>query len=196
MSKARTAITVASAAAIAMALPATKAYEGLWLTAKVDTIGTGRPVTACYGETENVRLGQKFTEKQCADLLALKLRRYDAEIGHCITVELPDATRAALVTFAYNVGSAGACKSSAIRKMNAGDIRGGCDALMSWNKAQGRVVRGLTIRRGAERKMCLAGLDAPKSDPYAKCGGARYDAMQFDKPCPVKPVVTKHWWQK
>ncbi len=164
----KTAITVASAAAIAMALPATKAYEGLWLTAKVDTIGTGKPVTACYGETENVKLGQKFTEKQCADLLAVKLRRYDAEIGRCIHVELPDATRAALDTFAYNVGSAGACKSTAIRKMNAGDIRGGCDALMAWNRAGGRVVPGLTSRRAAERKMCLAGLDAPKPVPAKK----------------------------
>jgi hypothetical protein len=27
-------------------------WEGLWLTAKVDKIGTGRPVTVCYGETE------------------------------------------------------------------------------------------------------------------------------------------------
>lgn len=173
----KTTITVvsaaASAAAIAMALPATKTYEGLWLTAKVDTIGTGRPVTACYGETENVRLGQKFTEKECSDLLAVKLRRYDAEIGRCIKVQLPDATRAALVTFAYNVGSAGACRSTTIKKINAGDIRGGCDAMMSWNRAQGRVVKGLTNRRAAERKMCLAGIE----------------------PTPNQ-TVAKRWWQK
>jgi lysozyme len=174
----KTTITVASAAAIAMALPATKAYEGLWLTAEVDRIGTGRPVTACYGETENVRLGQRFTEKECADLLAVKLRRYDAEIGRCLHVGLPDATRAALVTFAYNVGSAGACKSTAIRKMNDGDIRGGCDALMAWNRAGGRVVAGLTNRRAAERKMCLAGLNEPKP---------------ADAPA---PTPKKSWWQK
>lgn len=154
-----TAITIGSAAAIAAALPAVKAYEGLWLTAKVDTIGTGRPVTACYGETENVRLGQKFTRKECDDLLAIKLKRYDAEIGRCVHVDLPDYTRAALVSFAYNVGSAGACRSSTIRKMNEGDIRGGCNALMQWTHAQGRVVQGLVNRREKERKLCLAGLE-------------------------------------
>ncbi len=159
MSARKTAITVASAAAIAAALPAVKAYEGLWLTAKVDTIGTGRPVTACYGETENVRLGQKFTEKECADLLAVKLKRYDTEIGRCITRELPDYTRAALISFAYNVGSAGACRSTTVKKMNEGDIRGGCEALMQWTRAQGHVVQGLVNRREKERKLCLAGLD-------------------------------------
>ena len=157
----KTAITVASAAAIAAAVPAVKAYEGLWLVAKVDTIGTGRPVTACYGETENVRLGQRFTKQECYELLAVKLRRYDAEIGGCIRVVLPDATRAAMVSFAYNVGSAGACRSAVIRKMNAGDIRGGCEALMQWTRAQGHVVAGLVNRRAKERALCLKGLEAP-----------------------------------
>lgn len=168
----KTAFTVASAAAIALAVPAVKMYEGLWLTAKVDTVGTGRPVTACYGETENVRLGQRFTEKECADLLAFKLRRYDSEIGHCIAVELPDPTRAALVSFAYNVGSAGACRSAVIRRMNAGDIRGGCEALMQWTRAQGRVVKGLVNRRAKERALCLSGLNTPNQ------------------------IVQKRWWQK
>lgn len=176
MTARRTAITIASAAAIAAALPAVKAYEGLWLVAKVDTIGTGRPVTACYGETENVKLGEKFTKQECDDLLTVKLKRYDAEIGHCIHVDLPDDTRAALISFAYNVGSAGACRSSTVAKMNAGDIRGGCQALMQWTRAQGRVVQGLVNRRAKERALCLSGLNAPKSV--------------------IAPVPAKSWWQK
>jgi lysozyme len=106
----------------------------------------------------------------------VKLKRYDAEIGRCITAELPDYTRAALVSFAYNVGSAGACRSSTIRKMNQGDIRGGCEALMQWTRAQGRVVKGLVNRRDKERKLCLAGLDAPK-------------------PAPVPVAASKWWWK-
>lgn len=185
MSVRKTAITVASAAAIASALPAVKAYEGLWLTAKVDTIGTGRPVTACYGETEDVRIGEKFTEKECSDLLAKKLVRYDAEIGRCIHVELPDYTRAALVSFAYNVGSAGACRSSTIRLMNAGDIRGGCEALMQWTRAQGRVVKGLVNRRSKERALCLSGLmQNPKEQ-------AALHAIINPASAPAKK-----WWQK
>jgi lysozyme len=179
MTARRTAITLASATAIAAAVPAVKAYEGLWLVAKVDTIGTGRPVTACYGETENVTLGQRFTEKECADLLGVKLKRYDAEIGRCIHVDLPDLTRAAMVSFAYNVGSAGACRSTVIRKMNDGDFAGGCEALMQWTRAQGRVVKGLVNRRAKERALCLAGLDAAKP-PIATAA--------------VAPK--KSWWQR
>ena len=55
----------ATAAVIAIACTIVKPWEGLWLVAKVDKIGTGRPVTACYGETEGVKLGQKFTKEQC-----------------------------------------------------------------------------------------------------------------------------------
>lgn len=161
-------ITVASAAALGVAAVNVKPWEGLWLTAKVDQIGTGRPVTACYGETENVKLGQKFTKKECDDLLEVKLKRYDAEIGRCITADLPDYTRAALISFAYNVGSAGACRSTTVRLMNEGDIRGGCNALMGWTRAQGRVVKGLVNRREKERKLCLAGLEQPKPAPAPK----------------------------
>lgn len=176
MSARKTTITVASAAALAAAIPAVKAYEGLWLVAKVDTIGTGSPVTACYGETENLKNGQRFTKAECDDLLGLKLKRYDAEIGRCIHVELPDLTRAALISFAYNIGSAAACRSQVVAKMNAGDSRGGCEALMQWTRAQGRVVAGLVNRRAKERALCLAGLapPAPKLQVAAK----------------------KSWWQK
>ena len=160
--------TIASAAALATAVLVVKPWEGLWLTAKVDTIGTGQPVTACYGETENVRLGQRFTKKECDDLLNFKLKRYDAEIGRCIHVDLPDYTRAALISFAYNVGSAGACRSTVVRRMNEGRIAEGCEALMQWTRARGRVVRGLVNRRMKERQLCLAGLNQPKSQWASK----------------------------
>ncbi len=150
---------MASAAALALACAYVKPWEGLWLTARVDTIGTGRPVTACYGETEGgLRVGDRFTKQECDELLTVKLKRYDAEIGHCIHVDLPDATRAALVSFAYNVGSAGACRSGAFRLINQGRIAQGCNALMQWVRAQGRVVLGLVNRREKERALCLAGL--------------------------------------
>jgi lysozyme len=139
-------------------------WEGLWTTAKIDTIGTGRPLTWCYGETiGNVNLGDKFTPQQCSEMLKRRLPEYANAIAPCIKVPVSDKTRAALVSFAYSVGSAGFCRSSAAKRLNAGDTRGACDALMQWNKAQGRVVKGLTNRRAAERKLCLEGInDTPK----------------------------------
>lgn len=147
-----------ASAAIAIAVPLVASFEGLWTTARVDRIGTGKPLTWCYGETEgNVKAGQKFTPKECADMLAAKLPRYAAEIDRCIKVPISDKTRAAFISFAYNVGSAGFCKSTVARRLNAGDTHGACDAMLAWNRAQGRVVRGLTNRRVAERQLCLEG---------------------------------------
>ena len=148
----------ATAAVIAIACTIVKPWEGLWLTAKVDKIGTGRPVTACYGETEGVKLGQKFTKEQCDEMLAKKLPRYAAEIAPCIKVPISDKTRAALVSFAYNVGSPNACGSTAFKLLNRGNIRGACDALMNWTRAQGKFVQGLKNRRAAERKLCIEGI--------------------------------------
>jgi lysozyme len=149
--------------AVALACSFIKPWEGLWTTAQVDTIGTGRPATVCYGETEGVKVGQRFTPKQCSDMLAAKLPRYNAEISRCIHVPISDKTRAAFISFAYNVGSAGFCRSTAARRLNAGDSRGACNALMQWTRAQGRVVRGLVNRRTAERALCLEGINEPTS---------------------------------
>ena len=50
------------------------------------------------------------------------------------------------------------CRSTAARRFNAGDWRGGCEAFLMWNKAGGRPVRGLTLRRQRERALCMKGL--------------------------------------
>lgn len=58
----------------------------------------------------------------------------------------------------FNIGTGGFCRSTAARRFNAGNWRGGCDAFLMWNKAGGREVRGLTLRRQRERALCLKGL--------------------------------------
>lgn len=161
----------AGAGAILLATAFIKPWEGLWTTAQVDTIGTGRPVTYCYGQTDEfgrVKAGTKFTPQQCSDLLAKSLPKYADQIAPCIKVPVSDKEFAAYISFAYNVGSAGFCRSSAAARLNRGDHRGACDALMLWTKAQGRVVRGLVNRRTAERKLCLEGIGDPVSVPSVK----------------------------
>jgi lysozyme len=116
-------------------------------------------VTACYGETKGVTLGQRFTREQCDEMLAKRLPQYANAIAPCIHVKISDKTRAALVSFAYNVGPAAACGSTAFKRLNAGDTRGACDALMNWTRAQGKFVQGLANRRAAERRLCIEGIN-------------------------------------
>ena len=173
------AITIASAASIAMVVPAVEKSEGYWPTVKRDTVGTGQPCTGGYGETEGVHCGETHDKTYWENRLKLRLAdEYDREIGKCIHVELPDSARAAMITTAYNAGSAAVCRSPMVAKMNAGDVRGGCEALQGWYiRARGRVVQGLINRRRDDMKMCLA---------YLKVTPKVIGAMP----------TQKAWWQK
>ena len=155
----------AGVGAILLAATFIMPWEGLWTTAQVDTIGTGHPVTYCYGETTEagpVHAGQKFTPKECSDLLKQSLPKYWDEIAPCIHNALPDKVKASLISAAYNAGSGAVCKSPMVAKMNAGDVKGGCDAFPAWYvHASGKLVKGLQNRRKGEEKLCLEGANEP-----------------------------------
>lgn len=153
------AVTWAAACAATVAV-----FEGCDLTAKVDTIGTGQPVTWCHGETiGNVKVGQRFTREECGRMLAARLPEYWAEIDRCIHVPTSDNEKIAYTSTSYNIGSAAFCRSSMARKLNAGDHEGACNALMLYTRARGVEVRGLVNRRTAERKICLTPDDKPSA---------------------------------
>jgi lysozyme len=129
-------------------------FEGLATHAYHDTLAHGLP-TVCYGETEGVHMGDTYSPEQCKQMLADKLPRYWSEIAKCIRVPISENEQAAYTSFAYNVGSAGFCRSTSARLLNAGHHKEACEALMAWNRASGHEVRGLTRRRAAERDLCL-----------------------------------------
>src|SRR5574340_153462 len=147
------------AAAVAVATAAFVApWEGLATKPYRDIVGV---VTWCYGETEG-KPKAKYTPAECKALLAEKLPRYYAEISSCwgpaIEARLTDNMRVAFTSGAYNFGSGAFCKSSMVRALKAGDFKQACHALRLYNRAGGRVVRGLYNRRNAEEKLCLDGL--------------------------------------
>lgn len=157
----------AGAGAIAICLTFTPGWEGMWATARVDTIGTGHPVTYCYGQTDEfgtVKVGQRFTKQECRELLAKSLPAYLAGIQPCIRVALPDKVMAALLDAAYNAGARAVCRSPMLARMNEGDLEGGCKAFDGWYvHASGRVVQGLINRRSGdsrkgEKQLCLEGV--------------------------------------
>jgi len=139
-------------------------WEGLRLVAYPDVIGVW---TACYGETKGIRPGMKFTREQCDVMFIERLQEFETGMRACLKAPdaLPDKTYVSFVSVTYNIGVGGFCGSSMARRTNAGDLAGACDALLMWNKAGGKVVKGLVNRRVAERKLCLAGLSEGKATP-------------------------------
>jgi lysozyme len=129
-----------------------------YLRAYQDIVGVW---TICDGDTNNVRAGMVETEAGCRDRLERQLVAHAAPILRCVpALGRPERENqlVASVSLAYNIGTGGFCRSTAARRFNAGDWRGGCDAFLMWNKAGGQVVRGLTLRRERERALCLRGL--------------------------------------
>jgi lysozyme len=147
-----------SAAVAGMAAAVVGGFEGLRQTAYPDPATRGPPWTVCYGETAGVKRGDHHSVAECKTMLVASLQKYADAIERCVKVPMPDAREVALVSFAYNVGTGGACGSSVVRLINVGRTREGCDALLHWNRAAGVVFPGLTRRRQAERALCLEGL--------------------------------------
>lgn len=157
MSAARLA-AVAIAAALSgatIATPLVLSFEGWELRAYEDVVNV---YTACGGITEGVRAGQVFSETECRTKTATAIVQHAIAIGPCLPSDIPETTRGAFVSAAYNIGVGAFCRSSMSRRAMAGDLPGACDALLMWNRAGGREVRGLTRRREAERALCLEGL--------------------------------------
>lgn len=132
--------------------------EGYKLAAYRDVVGIP---TICFGDTKNVRLGMVETPEGCMRRLEAQLVAHAAPVMKCsprLNEPGRDNQRAAAVSLAYNIGVRAYCRSTVDRRFDAGDWRGGCDAFLRWNKAGGRAIRGLTLRRQRERELCLRGL--------------------------------------
>ncbi len=115
--------------------------------------------TACDGITRGVRMGQTYTEAQCTVLLEGELIEMATRVVACVPALYGRPNQAAAaVSLAYNIGWPSFCRSTAARRFNAGQWAAGCDAFTMWNKAGGRVLRGLVARRGRERTLCRTGL--------------------------------------
>lgn len=154
--KATPAVALAAAAFIS-------GFEGVDLIAKHYAHDPDDVITYCQGltnlsENKNVKVGDRFTLEFCNKKFATVLPRYWAMVVRQIPSAntMPLNRQKALLSFTFNVGEGNLQKSSVRRYLNAGNIQKGCDALLLYNRANGKVLRGLINRREAERKLCLA----------------------------------------
>lgn len=151
-----------SASLMAAGIALVGAWEGCKKFAYLDPVGIP---TACFGETKNIKMGMKFTQSECDNMLIASLVSHEAGMMKCLTRTLPESTYTAALSFTYNAGVGNFCGSTFARKLNAGDIQGACDELPRWNKAtvwkKGIPIRvtlpGLTNRRADEKAICLLG---------------------------------------
>lgn len=145
------------ASSLDISVPLIARWEGLRLDAYLDVVGVP---TICYGSTRGVKLGMAKTKAQCDAMLRAEVNEYregwlEYLERQALIHWLPPTREAAYTSLAYNVGIRAAGRSTATRRLNKGNIAGGCKAIGWWNKAGGRVIRGLVNRRTDETKLCL-----------------------------------------
>jgi lysozyme len=91
-----------------------------------------------------------ITMEQAEKLLQGDVLDKCRDVEAMIKVQVTDNQYAALVSFAFNLGPGNLQKSTLLRKLNAGDFEGAANEFGKWNKAGGKVLKGLTLRREAE----------------------------------------------
>jgi lysozyme len=145
------------AAMMVIALPLTMNSEGLRLKAYLDA---GRKIpTICWGETENVKLGDVKTKEECDKTLAVRLAYFGQAVDYYITEPMSPKTHAALSSLTYNIGTDKFAKSTLVVLYNQGKKIEACDQLLRWVYAGGKKLNGLVKRRQEERALCLEGLN-------------------------------------
>jgi lysozyme len=114
-----------------------KGYNGLW------TIG--------YGCTTGVYDGLVWTEKQAEAALLKEVAKHEQAVSEMVKVPLNQNQFDALVSLSYNVGPKGF--PTLLRKLNAHDYQGAADSFKLYNKAGGKVYKGLVDRRAEEAEL-------------------------------------------
>lgn len=116
-----------------------------------DGVGT---TTIGFGTTAGVKPGDKITVERALAAALADANKHGEAIKKCIKVPLFQHEWDSFNSVAYNIGPTAFCNSTLVKKLNAGDYAGACAEISRWNKAGGKVLRGLVKRRAAERAMC------------------------------------------
>ncbi|MFK3840118.1 lysozyme [Serratia sp. NPDC087055] len=145
-------IGVASGGALAIAAVFIPSLEGVEYKPYRDVVGV---LTVCYGHTgADIIPTKTYTPTECKAMLDKDLVPFARSVERSVKVPASEYQKAALISFSYNVGVKAFESSTLLKKLNAGDSAGACDEMRRWNKAGGKVWKGLINRREVEREIC------------------------------------------
>ena len=136
------------------------AHEGMVLEPYNDpagyaTIGIGHLIAKRrVNDADRAQWG-RLTEAQAFDLFRSDARRFIDAVAAAVTVPITQNQFDALVSFAFNVGEGAFRQSTLLRKLNAGDYQGAAAEFAKWNKAGGKVLKGLVRRRKEEAELFM-----------------------------------------
>ena len=128
-----------------------KQFEGCRLKAYQDIVGVW---TIGYGETLGIKEGMVWTQEEAERHLTIRAGYFLQQVYlKCPQLLLEPPRRvAACVSLAYNIGLGAFGASSVCRYTKLRQYEKAANSFLLWDKAGGRKIRGLTIRRMLEKK--------------------------------------------
>ena len=126
------------------------------------TIGVGHLLTRAERNSGKIYLGVMFlrwrkglSDKQITSLLDQDLDRFESAVNRHVRIELIQHQFDALVSFAFNVGTGAFKRSTLLKRVNARKFADVPAQFRRWNRAGGKVSRGLKNRREREIRLWL-----------------------------------------
>ena len=121
--------------------------------AGVPTIGFG---STRYESRKRVTMQDPpISRTRARGILTFHCRRVARIVDRLVRVELREHERAALISFAYNVGTGALAASTLRAKLNRGDRIGAAGEFRRWRFSGGRPLKGLARRRRASRELFM-----------------------------------------
>lgn len=133
-----------------------KQFEGYSSKAYPDPATGGAPWTIGYGTTKGVKPGMVITAEQAEKMLRDDVAKFENGVSSLITAPTTQGQFDAMVSLAYNIGLGNFGKSTLLKKHNARCYTCAADQFRVWNRANGKVMNGLTKRRAAEREVYMS----------------------------------------
>lgn len=131
-----------------------KHFESCELIAYPDPGTNGEPFTIGWGHTgSDVCEGMVWSQEYADKMFICDIAPREDSVNSLLIVEVTQWQFDALVSFVYNLGAGAFSGSTLLRKINDRDYAGAANEFPRWNRAAGRIMRGLTRRRYAERAL-------------------------------------------
>lgn len=129
--------------------------------------------TACYGQTgkdlygRQITKGMVYTEDECIQMLSKALQAFEKDVDRSVRVDYRSPyQKAAIVSFAYNVGIGAFRSSTLLKQLNDGNHKEACEQLTRWVYVKGKKVKGLENRRNDELQWCLGNVSQSVEEAY------------------------------
>lgn len=97
-----------------------------------------------------------FSKEEIDAILAEDIHRFERGVERLVRVPMSQGEYDCTVSFSFNLGLGTLQRSTFLQKLNRQDKAGAIESLLKYNKAGGKILKGLDLRRKAEAALFMS----------------------------------------